>query len=220
MEARHLWHSPAEVLAREFPTDPTRPLRNVTLVTTTILAAVVRACSGRVAAARGQDQISRAAQERGNNSADPAMHVTGCVERGLFREASCSRRCASWAQTARHKRTSNGRPTTGGRSDAHAVLADRYTLRSLERGADLGEFVGKRMAITRRLTVDRDQTGLGTRGGTAEGQTGANDTRTPSDRPGGTSAAGDTAAAANIRQLDAETIRTVAGTCTPATDRR
>jgi hypothetical protein len=28
------------------------------------------------------------------------------------------------------------------------------------------------------------------------------------------------AAAVNVRQLDAETIRTVAGTCSPATDRR
>ena len=66
------------------------------------------------------------------------------------------------------------------------------------------------MAITGRLTADRDQTGLGARG-TAGAPASGDDTPTRSDRPGDTSAGGATAAAANIRQLDAETIRTVAG---------
>ena len=211
--------------------DLIRPPRKEALIVTTILAAVVLAWSGRVAAATGQDQASRPAQERGNNSAHPAVHLTGCVERGVIPGSFMLTQvrlvgtdaAAGGTEPARPpgtSGTSNGRATTGGRPDAHAVLADRYTLRSLERGTDLGELVGKRVAITGRLTADRDQTGLGRRGGTAEGQTGTDDTRTRSDRPGGTSAGGETAAAANIRQLDAETIRTVAGTCTPATDRR
>ena len=37
-----------------------------------------------------------------------------------------------------------------------------------------------------------------------------------SDRPGGTAAAGPVAENANVRQLDANDIRPVAGKCTPA----
>jgi hypothetical protein len=231
MEARHLQRRPADVFAREFPMDLTRPLRKATLVSTTSLA-LVWACSGRVAAAGGQDEASRPAQEGGrSNSAHPTMHLTGCVERGVIPGSfmltqvrimgtDAAARATESVRPPGTSGTSNGRTTTGGGPDAHDVPADRYTLRSLERGTDLGEFVGKRVAITGRLTADRDQTGLGTRGGTADGQKGADDTHTRSDRPGGTSAGGDTAAIANIRQLDAATIRTVAGTCTPATDRR
>jgi hypothetical protein len=209
----------------------TRPLRKATLVTAAFLAAVVWACSGHVAAARGQDEAtSRPAQERGgDNAAHPTMHLTGCVERGVIPgsfmltqvRVAGTDGVAGGTETGRPpgtSGTSDGRSMAGERPDAHAVPADRYTLRSLERGTDLGEFVGKRVAITGRLTADRDQTGLGARG--TDGQVSGDDTPTRSDRPGGTSAGGATAAAANIRQLDAETIRSVAGTCSPATDRR
>jgi hypothetical protein len=205
----------------------TRPLRNATL-----LGAVVWACSGGDAVAAGQDKAkSLPAQEPGgDNAAHPTLHLTGCVERGVI-PGSFMLTQVNIAGTDAPARgtgpgrppgtsgTSNDRPMAGERPDAHAVPADRYTLRSLERGTDLGEFVGKRVAITGRLTADRDQTGLGKRG-TAGARASADDTATRSDRPGGTSAGGATAAAANIRQLDAETIRSVAGTCSPATDRR
>jgi len=165
--------------------DLIRPLRKEALIVTTILAAVVWAWSGRVAA---QDEPkSGPAQERSDNAAHPTTHLTGCVERGVIP--------GSFMLTQVH-------------------IADTGA------GSGLGKVVGKRVAITGRLTADRDQTGLGTRGGPADSQTGGDDTRTRSDCQGGTSAGGDTAAVANIRQLDAETIRTVAGTCTPATDRR
>jgi hypothetical protein len=210
--------------------DLTRPLRKATLVTTTIVAAVVCACSGRVAAGGDQDEApSRPAQEPvGNDAAHPTLQLTGCVERGVIpgsfmltqvRMADTAAQGTEPGRPPGTSGTSNDRPMTGERPDGHAVPADRCTLRSLERGTDLGEFVGKRVAITGRLTADRDQTGLGARG-TADGQASGDDTPTRSDRPGGTSAGGATAATANIRQLDAETIRTVAGTCSPATDRR
>ena len=107
------------------------------------------------------------------------------------------------------------RALAGNRTDADIATTPTYTLRSLERGTDLGKYIGKRVTVTGRLTADRDQTGLGTRGTTSGEQTGAaGDDKLRSEPPGATAAAGATPAAANVRQLDAQSIRTVAGTCT------
>jgi hypothetical protein len=168
---------------------------------------------------------------RDDNAAHPTMHITGCIERGVIAgsfvltqvEVAGTKAGAGSTVPGESPGTrghADDRAMAGERADAHAVPARTYTLRSLERGSDLGQYIGKRVAVTGRLTADRDQTGLGTRGTTGgEASSTPNDT-TRSDRPGGTSAAGAAAAAANVRQLDADSIRAVAGTCTPPADRR
>jgi hypothetical protein len=224
-----LHDSRADTFPREDLMSPTRPLRNGSLmVASMLIAAAACACSGRDGGAGGQDDAtSRPAQEqRDENAAHPTMHLTGCVERGVIPGSfmlTQVRTAATDAGTGNPvpggspgtSGQSDDRATAGGRSDAHAVPADRYTLRSLARGTDLGKFVGKRVAITGRLTAGSDQTALDARGtATPEG------TPTRNDRPGGTSAEGAEVPAANVRQLDADSIRTVADTCAPATDRR
>ena len=172
-----------------------------------------------------------AGEPRGDNAAHPTMHLTGCIEPGVIAGSFMLTQVDVIGTDAGAGSTSsNGSPGTsgrtddramaGGRADAHAA-APTYTVRSLERGTDLRKYVGKRVAVIGRLTADRDQTGLGTRGTTGnDAGSGAGHDTTRSDRPGGTAAAGAAAAAANIRQLDADSIRAVAGTCTPAGSRR
>ena len=155
-------HFPADKFAREILMDLIRPLRKEALIVTTILAAVVWAWSGRVGA---QDEPkSGPAQERSDNAAHPTMHLTGCVERGVIPgtfmltqvHMADTGAAAEGTEPGRPPGTSgatSGRPMTAERPDAHAAPADRYTLRSLERGSDLGKFVGKRVAITGRLTA-------------------------------------------------------------------
>jgi hypothetical protein len=168
---------------------------------------------------------------RDDNAAHPTMHVTGCIERGtiagsfvLTQVDVAGTDAGAGSTIPGGSRGTSGqaddRAMAGERADAHAVPARTYTLRSLERGSDLGQYVGKRVAVTGRLTADRDQTGLGTRGTTGGEASAPRDETTRSDRPGGTSAAGAAASTANVRQLDADSIRSVAGTCTPAGDRR
>ena len=210
-----------------------------------ITASVVAACALlAVACNRGEsradahDQANTppaerpASEPRRDNAAHPTMHVTGCIEPGVIAgtfmltqvdvggtEASTEGGAGSTSPGA--SPATNGqaddRAMPGERADAHAAAAPTYTVRSLERGTDLRKYVGKRVAVIGRLTADRDQTGLGTRGTTGiDASSGAGHDTTRSDRPGGTAAAGAAAAAANIRQLDADSIRMVAGTCAPA----
>src|SRR4051812_21509787 len=168
-----------------------------------------------------------AAEPRRDNAARPTMHITGCIEPGVIAGTFMLTQVEGAGTDADAGSTvPGGSPgasgqahdpaNTGERADAHTAAAATYTIRSLERGTDLDKYAGKRVAVIGRLTADRDQTGLGTRGTTGhESNPGAGQETTRSDRPGGTAAAGATAAIANIRQLDADSIRTVAGACTP-----
>jgi hypothetical protein len=173
-----------------------------------------------------------AKEPRNDNAAHPTMHVTGCIERGVIPGSFMLTQVdVAGTDAAAGTTTPGGSPGTSGqaddramageRVDAHAAPAQTYTLRSLERGTDLDKYIGKRVAVTGRLTADRDQRGLGTRGTTGDAKNKAAGGTTSSDRPGATPAAAtNAAAAANIRQLDADSIRTIAGTCTPASSHR
>jgi hypothetical protein len=189
--------------------------RAASLMATCALTVVACGAGERIADAHTQasaPQAGRSAHEpRNDNAAHPAMNVTGCIERGVIP--------GSFMLT--HVTVAGTDAGAGKRADAHTAPAQTYTLRSLERGTDLGSFVGKRVVVVGRLTADRDQTGLGTRGTTGDdANRPAGKDKVRSDRPGGTQAAGPTAEAANVRQLDADSIRAVAGTCTPAEGRR
>jgi hypothetical protein len=169
-----------------------------------------------------------AGEPRRDNSTHPTMHITGCIEPGVIAGTFMLTQVdVAGTDAGAGSTIPGGSPGTSGqaddramageRADAHTAPAVTYTVRSLERGTDLRKYVGQRVAVIGRLTADRDQTGLGTRGTSGrESSPGAGQETTRSDRPGGTAAAGPVAAAANIRQLDADSIRTVAGTCTPA----
>jgi hypothetical protein len=159
------------------------------------------------------------------------MHLTGCIERGVIPGSFMLTQVDVAGTDGAASTIPGGSPGTSGQADDRALAGNRtdaditttptYTLRSLERGTDLGKYIGKRVTVTGRLTADRDQTGLGTRGTTSGEQAGAaGDDKLRSERPGATATVGAAPAAANVRQLDAETIRVVAGTCTPAQERR
>jgi hypothetical protein len=208
------------------------------------LTAIVAACAlSAVACERGEADAGARPQAHASqaerptdaapraDAAHPTMHLTGCIERGVI-PGSFMLTQVDVAGTDRAASTIPGgspgtsgqaddRKLAGNRTDADITTTPTYTLRSLERGTDLGKYIGKRVTVTGRLTADRDQTGLGTRGTTSGEQAGAaGDDKLRSERPGATAAAGATPAAANVRQLDAESIRVVAGTCTPAQERR
>jgi hypothetical protein len=158
------------------------------------------------------------------------MHLTGCIERGVIPGSFMLTQVDVAGTDGAASTIPGGSPGTSGQADDRVLAGNRtdadiattptYTLRSLERGTDLGKYIGKRVAVTGRLTADRDQTGLGTRGTTGSEPSGAADDTLRSERPGGTAAAGAMPAPAQVRQLDAQSIRTVAGTCTPAQQRR
>jgi hypothetical protein len=168
--------------------------------------------------------------ERAADTAHPTMRVTGCIERGVIPGSFMLTQVDVAGTDGAASTIPGGSPGTSGQADDRALAGNRtdadiattptYTLRSLERGTDLGKYIGKRVAVTGRLTADRDQTGLGTRGTTGSEPSGAADDKLRSERPGGTAAAGAMPAPAQVRQLDAQSIRTVAGTCTPAQQRR
>jgi hypothetical protein len=165
------------------------------------------------------------------DAARPTMHLTGCIERGVIPGSFMLTRVDVAGTDGAASTIPGGSPGTSGQADDRALAGNRtdaditttptYTLRSLERGTDLGKYIGKRVTVTGRLTADRDQTGLGTRGTTSGEQAGAaGDDKLRSERPDATAAARATPAAAKVRQLDAESIRVVAGTCTLAQERR
>ena len=207
------------------------------------LATLVAACALTVACDRsGTADMGEQANAAGaarpadgvppGNAAHPTMRLTGCIERGVI-PGSFMLTQVDVAGTDGTAATTipGGSPGTSGQADDRALAGNRtdtdmataqtYTLRSLEHGTDLGQFLGKRVTVTGRLTADRDQTGLGTRGTTGAEQSGTpGDDKLRSERPGGTAAAGAAPAAANVRQLDAHSIRAVAGTCTPTQQRR
>jgi hypothetical protein len=187
------------------------------------------------AGARPQANASRAERPTDtapmSDGARPTMHLTGCIERGVIPGSFMLTQVDVAGTDGAASTIPGGSPGTSGQADDRALAGNRtdaditttptYTLRSLERGTDLGKYIGKRVTVTGRLTADRDQTGLGTRGTTSGEQAGAaGDDKLRSERPGATAAAGATPAAAKVRQLDAESIRVVAGTCTLAQERR
>lgn len=165
------------------------------------------------------------------DAAHQTLHLIGCIERGVIPGSFMLTQVdVAGTDGAAASTIPGGSPGTSGQADDRAMAGNRtdadisttqtYTLRSLERGTDLGKYIGKRVAVTGRLTADRNQTGLGTRGTTGSEPSGAADDKLRSERPGATAAAGATPATVQVRQLDAQSIRTVAGTCTPAQQRR
>ena len=181
----------------------------------------------RVPGSAGSAQAQREVkQPRSDNPAHPTMQVTGCIERGVIGGSFVLTQVDGSGSGApvgtgpnevpEAEQICRNAPGVAGNGDAHNTPAATYTLRSLDRGSDLGKFVGNRVAVAGRLTADRDQTGLGTRGTSGEDAQAADKDMARSDGPGGTAAAGPVAANANVRQLDADDIRPVAGTCTPA----
>ena len=94
-------------------------------------------------------------QPRGDNPAHPTMQVTGCVERGVIAGSFVLTQVDGSGSgdpvgTGPNKvpepnlQTPQGWPATAMRT----TRQPRPTLRSLNRGSDLGKFVGKRVAVT------------------------------------------------------------------------